>query len=152
MTITIPAARPINRAVVSNRRLQPTLFETDAAPPPRPREVVDLAAHQRVRQFALVTLEVMAGRRPVGQLARWTSEQVQTALELIARRPGVPQMQLASVHCQQPVPDTLEAILRVRLHGRSIAMACQMKLHNRRWICTAWDYRLEDLKRHPRAA
>ena len=152
MTITIPAAQPINNAVVSTGRLQPTLFEPAARRGLRSSGVVDLSAHQRVRQFALITLEVMSGRRPVAQLSRWTSDRVQTMVELIARRPGVPVMQLASVHCQRPLPDTIEAALRVKVHGRSIAMACQLKLQNRRWICTVWDYRPEDLQRHARAA
>lgn len=162
MTITIPTARPINGAAPTAGRLQPTLFDgpglgapgfdTPVARAHRPPEVVDLASHQRVRQFALVTLEVMSGRRPVAQLARWTNDQVLTMLQLIARRPGIPRMQLASVHCQRPLPDTLEAVLRVRVHGRSIAMACQMKLQKRRWICTVWDYRPEDLRPLARAA
>ncbi|HIT76188.1 MAG TPA: hypothetical protein IAA98_11425 [Candidatus Avipropionibacterium avicola] len=157
MTIAIPAARPIAASLADplRARRQPTLFDADTttnatSPGQRPTRS-DAAAHTRVRQFAVVTLEVLAGLRPPNQLTRWTTESVQSVVSLAARRGGVPRLHLASVHCQRPHPRVIEASLRVVVARRSIAMACQLRLVKGRWVCTAWEYRPADLQAATRA-
>lgn len=158
MTAPLPLATPIGWDPTSTdpgrtgpgTGHQPTLFDrltTDHRPPVR--SGLDPAVTARVRQLAVVTVEVLSGRRPPTQLARWTTEPVHAHLTMVARRNrGRVRLQVASVHCQAPSDTVIESVLRVIAAGRSVAMAFRLQRQRARWVCTAWDLRPDDLVPH----
>lgn len=155
MTVTPPVATPIGWDPVTAvsavtgpaPRQQPTLFDVvTVAHGTAGRSALDAATTDQVRQLAVVTIEVLSGRRSPAQLARWTTEGVQAQLTMAARRVrGRVPMQVASVHPQALSPAVIETVLRVRIPQRSIAMAFRLQRRQGRWRCTAWDLRPDDL-------
>ena len=154
MTATLPLATPIGWDPVTADpprvrllRHQPTLFDAlTVSHHTAGRSALDDAGTDRVQQLAVVTVEVLSGRRSPAQLARWTTEGVQARLTMAARRNrGRTPLQVASVHPQALSPDVIETVMRVVAAERSIAMAFRLRHRGRRWLCTAWDLRPEDL-------
>ena len=155
MTATLPLATPIgwDPATTTPGRIepatghQPTLFDRlTTEHRATGRSGLDPAVTARVRQLAVVTVEVLSGRRPPTQLARWTTEPVHAHLTMVARRNrGRVGLQVASVHCQAPSDTVIESVLRVLAAGRSVAMGFRLQRQRARWVCTAWDLRPDDL-------
>jgi hypothetical protein len=89
----------------------------------------------------LVTLvEVLAGQRPVGQLARMTSPSVLSGIRRDAARlsrlgrPGVP-AQLKSVHLCEPADGVAEVAAVVFSEGRARAIAVRLEGLDGSWRC-----------------
>ncbi|MFW6599436.1 Rv3235 family protein [Propionibacteriaceae bacterium Y2011] len=146
-TYRLPSAVPIGgpaTVVQDPPDSQPMLF-ADLSVPPAPGPARPVAA-DRVRQVAVVVVEVLAGRRAPTQLTRWVSELTHAQIVMSARRLARPvNVHVASVHCQHVTDDVIEASVRVRGRERSIAMAFQLQRTDGRWMCTAWEHRTEDL-------
>jgi hypothetical protein len=93
-------------------------------------------------QFAQVAVEVVAGLRPPGQLLRWTSEEVQAALQrrhaLALRAAGQPRRsRVRSVHVSTPVEGVAEVAAVVGDGVRCRAVAFRMEGRDERWQVTA---------------
>ena len=98
-------------------------------PPPGPR------AEMLVRAL----LEVLAGDRPVTQLARWTTpkvyEQIEGMLEPRGPRPWAGT--LRGVHVTEPADGVAEVAAIVRRGPRSGAVALRLEGLDGRWLVTA---------------
>lgn len=106
----------------------------------------------RVRDVARVVVEVMTARRPVAQISGWVTPAVlgrivATRSRLAATpersRPGP--VRVATLRSSFLSRDALEVAVRVGVGDRQVAMAFQLRRRGCRWICTAWDHRLDDL-------
>jgi hypothetical protein len=98
------------------------------------------------RQFVQAALEAAAGRRPVNQLVRWTSEEV---FSLLARRaalaarlgstgnPPSGACLVRSVRLCRPTASTVEASAVVLDRGRYRAVALRLENADGRWRVTA---------------
>jgi hypothetical protein len=96
------------------------------------------------RTLAQATAEVVAGNRPVGQLLRWTTQEVYARIErAAARRPAVgptgrpPSPVVRSVRLVEPADGVVEACAVVRTGRRSRALALRLEGLDGRWRCTA---------------
>jgi Family of unknown function (DUF6459) len=95
-------------------------------------------------QFTQVALEVIAGLRPPGQLLRWTSEEVQSALQrrhaLALRTGGQPRRsRVRSVHVSTPVEGVAEVAAVVGDGVRCKAVAFRMEGGHEHWQVTVLD-------------
>ena len=132
------------------------------APPPGPRPRLDVAVlpdevagfgptwtrradlpdPQAVgRRLVTLTLEVFAGRRPVGQLQPLVSPALFTALGR-RRRPrwcteGTAPLLVSSVRVSEPVDGVAEVSAVARRGGRAHAVAARLEGLDGRWRCTA---------------
>ena len=93
------------------------------------------------RRLITLTLEVMAGRRPVAQLQPMTSVGVFTALSG-GRRPrwcaeGTAPLVVGPVHVCEPVDGVAEVSAVARRGGRAHAVAARLEGIDGRWRCTA---------------
>lgn len=148
-----PAHRWQAVPLASPRSAQPTL---DLRPPDEPVVLVaaDDAAEHTVPglpgaeswSVALATrlLEVLTGRRPVGQLSRWLSEDALAGLaeQLPRLRPPLPSLgpvRLQSVRLQYPRTGAVEASVHARPGRGSLACAFRLEAQPTRWLCTALD-------------
>ncbi|KHL16410.1 hypothetical protein CLV56_2798 [Mumia flava] len=120
-------------------------------PPVRLRAVEDEDLAARGARLVQAVLEVQAGTRPLGQLARVlrtdVHDQLQRRLTLLARtrrpRPTPPpRARVASARAYQPHPDAAEISVRVVQDGRSRAVAARIEYDRERreptWVCTAF--------------
>lgn len=96
------------------------------------------------RQFVQAALEVSIGRRPAGQLVRWTTEEVfamlsrRGALAKRIERPGgvTAATMVRSVHLCQPADGIVEANAVVVDRGRVRAVALRLEELAGRWrVC-----------------
>lgn len=88
-----------------------------------------------------LALEVLAGRRPVGQLQSLTSPGVFTALAR-GRRPrwcsgGTAPLLVGPVHVCEPVDGVAEVSAVAHRGGRAHAVAARLEGIDGRWRCTA---------------
>lgn len=101
--------------------------------------------------LALAAVEVVRGRRPIGQLSRWvTEDQLEQLARLAARSPRtiaplpgrpVVQARVQSARAQYPSPDVAEAAVHVRIGHRSVPVALRLDAVYDRWLATALDLR-----------
>ncbi len=88
-------------------------------------------------------LEVLTGRRAVGQLSRWTSEDALTTLAeqlpQVRRRASQGPARLQSVRLQYPRTGAVEAAVHARTGRGSLAWAFRLEAQSTRWLCTALD-------------
>lgn len=118
----------------------------------RPGTTEEAEAHQRATeeanrwaaQFVQAALEVVAGARPGGQLARWATEDVCTALLrrgvlTAARAPTarVPRSRVVSSRASCPRPGVAEASAVITDGRRMRAVALRMESRQGRWRVTA---------------
>ena len=96
------------------------------------------------RQFVQAALEVSAGRRPAGQLARWTTDEVfatlsrRAALALRADRAGpVTAAVVRSVRLCHPAAGVVEASAVAVDRGRLRAVALRLEETGGRWRVSA---------------
>lgn len=125
------------------RSLTPPRVERPAPPPER----VD--PKQWGTRIALATFEVLLGRRPAAQLARYidhrTAGSLATHASTYARKRQqrgnavVAAPQVTSAHLQQPHEDAVE--LAVVLHDgyRFRAVAMRLNARHTAWVCTAFE-------------
>jgi Family of unknown function (DUF6459) len=95
-------------------------------------------------QFTQAALEVVAGLRPPTQLLRWTTEEVQVALQrrhALALRAGERprRLRVRSVHVSTPVDGVAEVAAIVGDGVRYRAFAFRMEGYDERWRVTAID-------------
>jgi hypothetical protein len=93
------------------------------------------------RRLFLVTLEALAGRRPLAQVRAVTSAGVFTALAG-GRRPGwcgasTSPLLVGRVHVSEPVDGVAEISAVARRDGRAHAVAARLEGIDGRWRCTA---------------
>jgi len=83
-------------------------------------------------------VEVMSGDRPIGQLIRWTHEDVYAQLRtLTTRRPGRRvRAQVRSVHVTEPLDGVAEVCAVVHDGVRARAYALRLEGADGRWCCT----------------
>ena len=147
-----PAAVRWQSPLLAAEPAQPTL---DLRPPEEPAPVVaaaDLAVRAaaglpdaREWSVALATLllEVLAARRPVGQLTRWLGEDVLSRLaEALPHRRSLPPggsrpARLQSVRLQYPSTGVAEVSVHARSGPASLALALRLEARRSRWLCTA---------------
>ncbi|NLT30536.1 MAG: hypothetical protein GXX86_08780 [Propionibacterium sp.] len=109
------------------------------APPPDATgpATLDPALHL-ARGVSHAIVEVLAGRRPAGQLERWATHPVIAQLHVVARRRRRRPVRVATVRLQRPAPGVLEVSVRVEHdRGRSGAIALQLVRRDQRWLCSA---------------
>ena len=93
------------------------------------------------RRLLTMTLEALAGRRPLGQLRSLTSLGVLTALSE-GRRPrwcteAGPPLVVGPVHLCEPVDGVAEVSAVAHRGGRAHAVAARLEGIDGRWRCTA---------------
>ena len=93
------------------------------------------------RRLITITLEALAGRRPLTQLQAMTSLGVYTALTT-GRRPawctqGTSPLVVGAVHACEPVDGVAEINAVARRDGRAHAVAARLEGVDGRWRCTA---------------
>ncbi|MDO5504039.1 MAG: Rv3235 family protein [Actinomycetia bacterium] len=128
---------------------QETLTFDEAPPPPPPPALPPSDLPDPVplaRPLAQALIEVIAGRRPVIQLLRWSSPTVYAALTAQAavahrRRLGQSRMPMRltvrRVIVSQPQPDVTELAIVVIDGARVRAIALSLRGHDERWIIEA---------------
>jgi Family of unknown function (DUF6459) len=99
------------------------------------------AARDAGRRLITLTLEAMAGRRPLAQLQPMTSVGVFAALSG-GRRPrwcaeGTAPLVVGPVHVCEPVDGVAEVSAIARRAGRAHAVAARLEGIDGRWRCTA---------------
>lgn len=88
---------------------------------------------EEVRKLLVGVVEVLAGRRPAGQLDGLLPCKYQRALTAEIR-PG--RQALRSLHLSRTGPDIVDLCARVERQGRSRAMAGRLELRADRWQFT----------------
>jgi hypothetical protein len=81
-------------------------------------------------------VEVLAGVRPVAQLAALTTPRLQLDLERRACRTGHPRSSVRSVRMSEPRPGVAEVSAVIRRGERAAALALRMELTGSRWRVT----------------
>ena len=116
-------------------------------PPTPPPERID--PRQWAARITLATFEVLLGRRPAAQLARYidqrTAATLATHASVYARRraaargakPVTPQ--ITSTRIQQPHPEAAEATIVLHDGYRFRAVAMRLTGRNTSWVCTAFE-------------
>jgi hypothetical protein len=99
------------------------------------------AARDAGRRLITLTLEALAGRRPLTQVRAMTSPGVFTALTQ-GRRPrwcaeGTAPLLVGPVHVSEPVDGVAEISAVARRGGRAHAVAARLEGIDGRWRCTA---------------
>ena len=128
-----PGPRPLSGSAASR-------FEHDFGPTWSQRsELPD--ARNAGRRLITLTLEAMAGRRPLTQLQPMTSVGVFAALSG-RRRPrwcteGTAPLVVGPVHVCEPVDGVAEVSAVARRGGRAHAVAARLEGIDGRWRCTA---------------
>jgi hypothetical protein len=128
-----PGPRPLSGAAAAR-------FEDDFGPTWSQRsELPD--AREAGRRLITLTLEAMAGRRPLAQLQPMTSVGVFAALSG-GRRPqwcaqGTAPLIVGRVHVCEPVDGVAEVTAVARRGGRAHAVAARLEGIDGRWRCTA---------------
>jgi hypothetical protein len=88
-----------------------------------------------------MTLEALAGRRPLNQVQRLTSPGVYSALSRGGRprwcREGNAPLMVGRVHVSEPVDGVAEISAVARRAGRAHALAARLEGIDGRWRCTA---------------
>jgi len=139
---SLALAFPPTGAPVSLRLVPPASVDDDLAPRPTPRsELPDPRGWSG--RLAQAIAEILAGARPAGQLARYTTLDVLEHLErstgrLGARTSGAAPMRpiVASVHVSEPADGVAEACAVVDTGPRRRALALRLEGLDGRWRCT----------------
>lgn len=93
----------------------------------------------RAAVLARALIEAAAGLRPIGQLARWVTDDVLAILHtLVAHRSSQPSA-LRRVLVSEPLPGIAEVTAIVQRGPRAQAMAIRMEGYDGRWLVTAWE-------------
>jgi hypothetical protein len=136
----IAAPRPVHRPGPRPRSGPDGARQDDFGPAWSPRGVLP-DARDAGRRLITLTLEAMAGRRPLAQLQPMTSAGVFAALSA-GRRPrwcteGTAPLIVGPVHVCEPVDGVAEVSAVARRGGRAHAVAARLEGIDGRWRCTA---------------
>lgn len=117
-----------------------------AVPDPRLPDAVSWSS-----SLALAAVEVVRGRRPIGQLSRWAADDVINRLGRLAKRSPfakpsrgirpVLQARVQSARVQFPWPEVAEAAVHIRIGPGSVAVALRLEAGYDRWLATALQLR-----------
>jgi hypothetical protein len=133
----VAVPRPVHRP---GPRVRPVPLDDDFGPTWSSRgELPDPRVEGR--RLFLLTLEAMAGRRPLTQVRPLTSPGVFAALSG-RRRPGwctasTSPLIVGRVHVSEPVDGVAEVSAVARRDGRAHALAARLEGIDGRWRCTA---------------
>lgn len=132
----------------------PRTFERELSFSPQPTSRRCLPdARQWATRFLLVTLEMLAGRRPLGQLGQWAALSAVGEVKSAALRtngcgsaragtPGsrvqVTSDRLCSVHVTEPADGVAEVCAVLRRGERYRALAARLEGLDGRWQCVAF--------------
>jgi hypothetical protein len=136
----VAGPRPLHRPGPRPKPDRPRDPDGDFGPTQSTR--ADLPAPGAIgRSILLLTLEVMAGRRPVAQLRGVTTPGLFASLT-DGRRPrwcadGTSPLVLGPVHVCEPVDGVAEVSVVARRAGRAHAVAARLEGLDGRWRCTA---------------
>jgi hypothetical protein len=136
----VPVPRPAHRPGPRPRPEGPVPVDADFGPAWSGRsELPDPAVAGR--RLLTLTLETLAGRRPLAQLQHLTSAGVFSALSA-GRRPlwcaqGTSPLLIGRVHVCEPVDGVAEISAVARRDGRAHAVAARLEGIDGRWRCTA---------------
>lgn len=89
-----------------------------------------------IQRLLTGVLEVLAGRRPAGQLADVLPCRYQRELLMTALAAGPGPRTLRSVHVSRTAVDVLDVCARIEHSGRSRAMAGRLVVRNGKWEFT----------------
>jgi hypothetical protein len=136
----IAAPRPVHRPGPRPRSGPDAARQDDFGPAWSPRGVLP-DARDAGRRLITLTLEAMAGRRPLAQLQQMTSAGVFAALSA-GRRPrwcteGTAPLIVGPVQVCEPVDGVAEVSAVARRGGRAHAVAARLEGIDGRWRCTA---------------
>ena len=136
----MPVPRPVHRPGPRPRPGRGLPFVDDFGPTWSSRSELPDPVVEARRLFTL-TLEAMAGRRPLAQVRPLTSARVFAALAG-GRRPGwctasSSPLLVGRVHVSEPVDGVAEVSAVARRDGRAHAVAARLEGIDGRWRCTA---------------
>jgi Family of unknown function (DUF6459) len=139
---SLALAFPPTGEPVSLRLVPPASIDDELAPRPTPRsELPDPRGW--TGRLAQAIAEILAGARPAGQLARYTTLDVLEHLErstgrLGTRTKGAAPMRpiVASVHVTEPADGVAEGCVVVDTGPRRRALALRLEGLDGRWRCT----------------
>lgn len=108
--------------------------EEDFAPIPTSR--VDLPdISEWVGKFVLTTAEIIGGRRPPMQLARWSQRRVFLQLvEISHSYPALPKIR--KIYLQEPIDGVIECTVTLRFGERVRSLILRFEGVDQRWLCT----------------
>ena len=121
-----------------------------AAPEPPGLQVLGSATDDELRNWAgmlgVALIEVVAGLRPLRQVAGWTTHRVGQQLRSHLRsaptarrnRGGRGRARLRSVHVTLVSPEAAEATVVVAQDGRVRAAALRLQRRHGKWVCAAF--------------
>lgn len=95
--------------------------------------------------FTLTVLEVLSARRPARQLDLVLTIPVRMNIKRSINANA--RLELVSVRGQRTGGRAIEASAHIRVGGRSVAAAFRLAHNQERWVCTAWQMRVQDLQR-----
>lgn len=131
-----PSHNPIERS--GRLFLVPTthgeIFDAQFAPEPTP--LSELPQIERWTQFYLISvLEILAGRRPLHQIARNTHRFIYNS---IAHQIGMMRElpRIKSIHRHQPIEGVIEMTTILVFKARVRALVIRFEGVDRRWLCT----------------
>lgn len=125
-------------------RPDPTAFLTEPDDEPDPGGLDHLPDPRRWSALlAQAVVEILAGRRPAGQVVRWTDrdvfERIARSAPRRAERVGGTPVRVRRVRVSTSVDGTVEAVAVVDDGTRCRALAMRLEGLQRRWLCTALD-------------
>ena len=140
MTILATPTRPRLRAASYEPTPGPVTAPARALPPSPTPAADPPDARVAITRLLRLGCEVLDGRRPPGQLAAHSAEEVVRYWRVVAARRPVPRRSPARFHrvrlCH-PRPDAAEVALAVELDGGVRALAARFDLADGRWRWTA---------------
>ena len=131
------------RSAPSAPRPHPAVWEDDDPPAPAP----DVGALPDPRRWsallAQAVVEILGGRRPPGQVVRWTAPEIYDRIQRSAPRQragqsGTP-VRVRRVRVSTSPEGSVEAVAIVDDGQRCRALAIRLEPLQRRWMCTALD-------------
>lgn len=110
------------------------VFDSQFAPEPSP--LTELPEIERWTQFYLISvLEILAGRRPLHQIARNTHRFIYNSIaHQIGTIKELPKIR--SIHRHQPIEGVIEMTTILIFKARARALVTRFEGVDRRWLCT----------------
>ena len=88
-----------------------------------------------VGKFVLTTAEIIGGRRPPMQLARWSHRRVFLQLvEISHTYPALPKIR--KIYIQEPIDGVIESTVTLRFGERVRSLMMRFEGVDQRWLCT----------------
>lgn len=122
----------------------PRTWQDDDEPAPTAADLGHLPDPRRwTALLAQAVIEILAGRRPVAQVVRWTDPEVYERIRRSAPREaaarGGPPVRVRRVRVSTSLDGAVEAVAVIDDGTRCRALAVRLDALQRRWLCTALD-------------